>query len=215
VLLEWHARVVVGLLCFCAWGCDRLPTLGVLSQSSEPASQAAQTPRYQLQKDRLGRVIRLDTVTGETSVVEPAATPARPGSAASDESAKSTSLPSSSTEADASPSDPSDLPKPPSSIVASETEPTPPPVEPTSGADVCSREDAFRDGVTLADVPVYVEPRTLETPLTTLPSAVMVTVGEREGDWYLVRFEDARWGPRAGYVHCSGLRALERPVRQE
>jgi hypothetical protein len=69
--------------------------------------------------------------------------------------------------------------------------------------------------VTLADVPVYGEPQTLQTPLTTLPSAVMVAVAERTGDWYLVRLEDARWGPPAGYVHCSGLRTLDRPVRQE
>ena len=63
--------------------------------------------------------------------------------------------------------------------------------------------------MTLVDVPVYVEPKRLQTPLTTLPSAVMVTVTEHADDWYLVRFEDARWGPRTGYVHCSGLRALD------
>jgi Zn-dependent protease with chaperone function len=48
----------------------------------------------------------------------------------------------------------------------------------------------------------------MQTSVATLASAVMVMVTERSGDWLLVRFTDPRWGQRAGYAHCSQLRAL-------
>jgi Zn-dependent protease with chaperone function len=43
----------------------------------------------------------------------------------------------------------------------------------------------------------------------------MVMVAERSEDWRFVRFNDAGWGPRAGYVHCSQLRALTTQSRVE
>jgi hypothetical protein len=79
VLLEWHARVVVGLLCFCAWGCDRLPTVVLLAKWVPMiAKRPHRRHDINFRRTAFGRVVRLDTVTGEVSVVAPTSTPARP-----------------------------------------------------------------------------------------------------------------------------------------
>jgi hypothetical protein len=62
---------------------------------------------------------------------------------------------------------------------------------------------------------VYVDPRVTQTPITTFASGIPVTVAERSGDWVLLRFNDPRWGARAGYTHCSQLRALDLPTANE
>ena len=207
-----RVRAVVGVLCLGACGgCEGLPISGLAPQTAQTGANASATerPRYQLEKDRQGRVIRLDTVTGEITVVEPnsrptpsnrrgpsESTPPQRGTAAREPAGnRAASVPSPSI---AGPAAEQVSVASPQTVTAL-----------TTGADVCPRQDAFRNAVTLADVPVFIQPRELQTPLTTLPSAVMVAATERAGDWYLIRFEDRRWGPRVGYVHCSGLRGLE------
>jgi hypothetical protein len=212
MMFAGRVRSVFGVLCLGACGgCEGLPISGLAPQTAETGKNASATerPRYQLETDRQGRVIRLDTVTGEITVVESNSRPA-----ASNRRGPSESTPPQTGTAPQEPAGNRVASVPAPSIpgpgaeqvsVASSQAAT----ALTTGADLCPRPDAFRDAVTLADVPVFIQPRELQTPLTTLPSALMVAATERAGDWYLIRFEDRRWGPRVGYVHCSGLRALE------
>ena len=204
----WRDRAVIGILCLGACGCERVAS-SLSALAPQNAQTGAQTPesttarsRYQLEKDRQGRLIRLDTQTGAITVVESnSRTAPASRSTRGDERADSTA----STRT-------ADQPTPsPAAATLSEQISIPQPQAATaapSPTDACLRLDTFREAVTMANVPVYIQPRELQTPLTTLPSALMVAVSERTDDWYLVRFDDRRWGPRVGYVHCSGVRAL-------
>ena len=199
------------ILCICAGvACNiRFP-------EKSNASSTSSESRYQLTKDKDGRVLRLDTVTGEVTVAEPA--PAAP----------SRQRPSSAVAAPAKVPEPA--PNPPVAEVVASAPPRPlpipipadpapqaqvrPPVEIVAAPsraenDVCAREDFIRSVATLADVPVYIRPGPTEKPLATLTNGVALMVIERAGDWMLVRFQDFRFGPRVGYAHCSQLRALD------
>lgn len=66
-------------------------------------------------------------------------------------------------------------------------------------------EPSDRLRVIAAVAPVFVQPKVLQVPLTTLDTGVILSVTERIGDWYLILFDDPRWGRRVGYVHCSNL----------
>lgn len=226
MVFTWRTRTAVGVLCLCtSGGCDRLPISGLAPQTAQTAAEPSETttrPRYQLEKDRQGRVIRLDTVTGAITVVEPSSTStAASGSNRASGPAENTPPPQAGTDARGpAATPPVSVPSPPvpeSATAERASAPSPPQAVAalTTGTDVCLRQDVFRDAVTLTSVPVYIQPRELHTPLTTLPSAVMVAAAERAGDWYLIRFDDRRWGPRVGYVHCSSLRALDRQARDE
>lgn len=191
--------VLSTILCVCVGaGCNvRFPSL------TSTAADKTTESRYQLTKDKDGRVLRLDTVTGEVTVAEPAKAPPTRQRASAPAAAAVVSESRS-----ASPAPP--LPAP----AAPPTEESHPNVEippaPTNtGIDVCGREDLIRNVVTLTDVPVYVDARRMDQPLTTFPSGVMLMVFERSGDWLLLRFQDARFGLRFGYAHCSQLRALD------
>src|SRR6266496_2465837 len=59
--------------------------------------------------------------------------------------------------------------------------------------------------VSVAQTPVFIQPRVQQEPLTRLPSGVKLPVVEAEGDWFLIRFDDRRWDKRVGYVHCSDV----------
>jgi hypothetical protein len=59
--------------------------------------------------------------------------------------------------------------------------------------------------VATAAASVYIDPERLHVPLITFPHGATVTVTKREGDWFLIRFDDARWGARVGFIHCSEL----------
>ena len=54
--------------------------------------------------------------------------------------------------------------------------------------------------------PVFIYPQELPTPLATLNAGTTVPVVESTPSWFLVRFNDTRWGPRVGYVHCAKVR---------
>ncbi len=56
-----------------------------------------------------------------------------------------------------------------------------------------------------ADSPVFIEPKFRTQPLTLLPAKKTAEVGSAEGAWYLIRFNDERWGRRVGYIHCSDV----------
>lgn len=52
---------------------------------------------------------------------------------------------------------------------------------------------------------VYIYPRQMQQPLSALPQGTTLPVTQREGDWLFIRFQDRRWGPRVGYVHCADV----------
>jgi hypothetical protein len=57
----------------------------------------------------------------------------------------------------------------------------------------------------LQEASIFIQPRELPVPLTTLPGGSVLPVTEVSGDWYLVKFGDQRWGPRIGYVRCTNV----------
>jgi len=56
-----------------------------------------------------------------------------------------------------------------------------------------------------ASAPVYIEPKALKTPLKTLDVDTAVDVLEEAEDWSRVRFPDAQFGPRIGFVETKLL----------
>jgi len=56
-----------------------------------------------------------------------------------------------------------------------------------------------------ADSPVFIEPKFRTQPLTLLPAKKTAEVSSADGAWYLIRFNDERWGRRVGYIHCSDV----------
>ena len=69
--------------------------------------------------------------------------------------------------------------------------------------------------VSTDQAPVFIGPRVLAVSLTTLSVGAVVPVVQAEGDWYLVRFEDRRWGSRVGYVHCANVGTQTVPKSSE
>ena len=200
---------VAVILCACAGvACNiRFPS------DTPNASGTPSESRYQLTKDKNGRVLRLDTVTGEVTVAEPAPAPqTRQRAASATATLAKVSEPTANLVDEVAASEPrrpvpipADPPpaeqlRPPVAIVAAPAR---------AENNVCAREDFIRYVATLADVPVYIEPRPMEKPLSTFTSGVVLMVIERSGDWVLLRFQDLRFGPRVGYAHCSRLRAFD------
>jgi Zn-dependent protease with chaperone function len=58
---------------------------------------------------------------------------------------------------------------------------------------------------------IFIHPQVLQTPLKVLAKGLVLTVAGTEGQWYLIRFEDERLGPRAGYIHCSNVVVADPP----
>jgi hypothetical protein len=58
--------------------------------------------------------------------------------------------------------------------------------------------------------PVFIEPKFRTQPLTLLPTKKTAEVVSAEGAWYLIRFNDERWGRRVGYIHCSDVARQDR-----
>jgi hypothetical protein len=59
--------------------------------------------------------------------------------------------------------------------------------------------------VTAEKAAVYIQPQPMPTPLKTFARGTEITTTRREGEWFLIRFEDPQWGRRVGFVHCSQL----------
>ena len=60
-------------------------------------------------------------------------------------------------------------------------------------------------GVLTADAPAFLFPDATRTPLAILPAGTTVTVLRKEGDWYQVRFRDAKFGDRMGYIAAGNI----------
>ena len=59
--------------------------------------------------------------------------------------------------------------------------------------------------------PVFIRPQVLQVPLTTLSRGVTLLVSDVAQEWYLIRFDDRRWGDRSGYIHCSNVASADEP----
>jgi hypothetical protein len=152
---------------------------------NEAPRTTQEADRFELKQDARGRIVRLDRVTGE--ITEVTGAQLAPG--------KRHQNPIGSA-ATRQPTDRSDGVDPPATANVPE-------------ASLCNQE--VHSGpktvtVSTAKAPLFIEPRVLPTPLTDLPRGAEAPVVQVEGDWYLVRFEDRRWGSRVGYVHCAQVR---------
>jgi hypothetical protein len=86
------------------------------------------------------------------------------------------------------------------------TSSTPPPTTPSdAAASACGNQGLTKVSVVLSAAPVFIQPQRLPTPLVTLAIGTDLPVVKAEGDWYLIRFDDKRWGPRVGYIHCASV----------
>ncbi len=72
--------------------------------------------------------------------------------------------------------------------------------------------DQIRAGILASNVmvsvpaaPIFIQPRKLEVPLATEPAGTVLPVKQLDGEWYLIRFADRRWGARVGYIWCGNV----------
>jgi hypothetical protein len=74
-------------------------------------------------------------------------------------------------------------------------------------ANACQLGQSFEPVKVIAasGAPVFIRPQVLQVPLTTLAADIQVPVIDWSGEWLLIRFEDLRWGPRVGYIHCTNV----------
>jgi hypothetical protein len=171
-------------------GCDLVPSSRITFGEA----------RYELREDKEGRLIRLDKVTGEIVLVQEAIRQ-------SNRTTRTQPSPPQAPRLSAPVSAPQVV-EPPQPPITSEGLAAPQELASIATLDLCGHTQIPDMGVTLADAPVFVAPQALPTPLATLVSGVIVQITEQADDWLLVRFEDPRFGPRAGYVRCSNLRRL-------
>ena len=207
------ARALVTVVAVVLYACASVACNIRFPSDTANASGTPSESRYQLTRDENGRVLRLDTATGEVTVAEPAPAPqTRPRAASAAATLAKVSESTANVVDEVVPAEPPrPLPIPADPAPAGELRPAVAVVAAPARAEnnVCAREDFIRDVATLADVPVYIQPRPTEKPLATLTNGVALMVMERSSDWVLLRFQDLRFGPRVGYAHCSQLRALD------
>ena len=158
-------------------------------------------PRYDFGRDNLGRLVRLDVFTGESTIVESAEQ--KPSTAASSKPSATRAVSGRSAQPDVEATEESTAFTPARASEASTSELA---VIDETSIDVCRDADVPRVGVAIASADVFVSPGT--GPLTTFVNGAQLWVFERSGDWLLIRFTDPRGGERVGYVHCSHVRSL-------
>ena len=140
--------------------------------------------RFELKQDARGRIVRLDRLTGE--ITEVTSAQARSGKRHKNPIRNAATEKSTDRVDRVDPSPAANAPE----------------------ASLCNQAEHSRPKtitVSTTKAPLYIEPRVLPASLTELPTGSEAPVVQVEGDWYLVRFEDTRWGPRVGYVHWTQL----------
>lgn len=82
---------------------------------------------------------------------------------------------------------------------------------PSPGAEVgCRRATPVaRISVIAPETPVFVSPKVRAEALIRLPAGAVLDTTKTVGSWYLVNFTDRLGTYRAGYVHCSDVRASQ------
>jgi hypothetical protein len=147
-------------------------------------------PRYQLRRDHLGRLIRLDAISGEVTLVQdtlrasmgelPSVEPARPAPRVRGRGRGAT------------PARP-DVTEPPQEARVEST------------ITLCGFRGLPSTAATITDTPVFASPRSGESPLATLAPGVQLPIVDRTGEWLLIRLQGTA-AHSAGYVHCSRVR---------
>ena len=62
--------------------------------------------------------------------------------------------------------------------------------------------------VTATAAPIFVKPDPTRTPLRLAEKGTNLNVLTSEGEWYLVEWDDSRWGRRVGYIEKRHVNAL-------
>ena len=204
-LPKQRCRVLVMLPVLALGACDRL------------APQGAEDARYELRQDEKGRLVRLNKVTGEVTLLtdgkaipvvkpDPEAPSSRPSPNAA--SVAKPSVPgvkrtSSSTSGGSS------------TVVTSSVTPS------SEQATIVRSPNAtepsavlvntpFPDGATVTiknTSPLFLVPDQRRTPLLTMEAGTVVKVLGTEREWYRVEFNDRYNGPRVGYVRSENILA--------
>jgi hypothetical protein len=146
-------------------------------------------PRYQLRRDHLGRLIRLDAISGEVTLVQerlrasmgelPTVEPPRPA-------------PGRGRGRGTTPARPD----------AGERQQE---ARAESTITLCQLRGLPSTAATIADTPVFPSPGSGDAPLVTLPPGVQLPIVDRTGEWLLIRLEGTP-ATSAGYVHCTSVR---------
>lgn len=170
-----------------------LTLLTACNDAPNAAIQPAEA-RFVLKEDGHGRLVRMDTVTGAVTVVS--ASSARPGTARKKTTEVRVENETSGERVN---------------VVAPAA-----PERTSEPASACNQADRPHTVTVATDnAPLFIQPRVLPVPLTNLSVGSALPVAETQGDWYLVRFNDVRWGSRVGYIHCRAVRLPSVPVSAE
>lgn len=176
---------VIALALFLEGGCDDVSK--ALRQRGED--------KFELKQDSQGRVIRLNKVTGEVAIVNgthliPVTGAEPPATGVAQKRIQTTSkavAAATRTPASATPAQPGP------SHVAAET------AVPASGLLAGPAAPGQTVTITLA-APVFVTAKRAATPLQVANKGAVFRLLGVDGEWYQVEFDDARWGPRVGWV---------------
>jgi hypothetical protein len=193
-----------------------LGTLALCSACDRPPAPAAENARYQFTTDKAGNTFKLDTVTGEVTRITPE--PTRPTPPRRAVARPQTQTPKTENSRGAVVRG-SEEPKTavPTEVVAerpavaaapttSQADTTPAVSNPAT-SNGCG-PDARRTFLVLIDAEAFVTADASSQRLATIAAGVSVIGVASQGEWRLVRFKDAIWGQRAGYVLCSTLEAV-------
>jgi hypothetical protein len=158
--------------------------------------------RYALERDGQGRVVRLDTVTGEVTVITSkevsSAKPSQGARRPQSEEPRRVSTPSTVSQPYVRENTPvEDVGIMPHSGVALSTAPALSVPPPTPFLAAGTRVTIVRPS------PVFLTADETRTPLEVLGSGAVGRVMRNEGDWYLIEFQSPRWGRRVGYLKST------------
>ena len=189
-----------------------LPLLmGACEQARALMPKSDEAPaRYALERDDQGRVIRLDTVTGEMAVITQeesrVSTPARADRPRAAASARAVADASQFEERVAEDAVVEPVNARPALRVA-------PGVAPSVSAPPRAPVLTIGTRVTIVrPSPVYLSADDTRTPLEVLASGAVGRVMRTEGEWYLIEFQSPRWGRRVGYLKSTMVESGQQPL---
>lgn len=70
-------------------------------------------------------------------------------------------------------------------------------------------QPAGDQAIVATEAPIYLYPDASRTPLRTLPAGTTLVIRDRKGDWLQVTFDDARLGPRTGWLESRFVRVRQ------
>src|SRR5262245_39747536 len=171
-----------------------LMSVTACNTATDAQSSPTESHRYQFEKDPQGRLVRLDTITGEVTLAEPRSTTTPQPNAALQPTNKSTPART--------------IPRPavPRVTVAQQRRDSDDAAKATTVAGSSTRSECPTSGPAIVQserLDILVDAQAESPPMTSLPRGTELFILETNGDWRLVRFSDPAWGQRAGYIRCS------------